>query len=95
MASNNGVEGQDAGLVPVLAREAVGIAIILVDAANEVEGREGAPEDQIDQASALEHASETPHGRTAEDGVASDALNAGHFNVILRLIGSLVNDRAL
>lgn len=86
VASKNSMEGENASIVPVLARETLRVAIILMKAANEVEGREGTPEDHIDQATTLEHASKTPHSGTAEDGVTSDALNALDFNGIGGLV---------
>lgn len=65
-----------------------------MNASKDIEGREGTPEDHIDQATTLKHAAETPKRSSTEDGVTSDAMNASHLNLLVRLVNTLGSNGA-
>jgi len=82
-ARHDGVERNHACLVPVLTREVVSVAVVLMEASKQEEGRETSPEHHIDQAASLQHAAKTPHRKASKDGVASNSMNTSDLNLLI------------
>jgi hypothetical protein len=83
LASDDSTEGHEAGLAPVRGGVNIRESRVLMESSDQVEGRETSPEDQIDEASSLEHATETPEAKAAENWVPGDSVDSGHLDLLV------------